>query len=52
MNLGPGMCPAVVFSDPRALQIILTSDDSKEFDAPGERNAILEPLLGARFGLG
>jgi cytochrome P450 len=52
MNLGEGMCPAVIFSDPRALQIILTSDDSKEFDAPGERNSILEPLLGAQSVIG
>jgi cytochrome P450 len=42
----------VVFSNPQALQIILTNDDSKEFDAPGERNVIFEPLLGAQSVIG
>jgi len=51
-SLGPRMSPAVVFSDPRALQIILTSDDSEEFDASGERNVIFEPLLGAQSVIG
>jgi cytochrome P450 len=46
------MSPAVVFSNPQALQIILTNDDSKEFDAPGERNVIFEPLLGAQSVIG
>ena len=48
INLGEKMSPAVVFSHPQALQIILTSDDSKEFDASGERNVIFEPFLGAQ----
>jgi cytochrome P450 family 110 len=52
MNLGYRMPSAVVFSEPRALEIILTSDDSKEFDAPGELNEILEPLLGAQSVIG
>ena len=46
------MSPTVVFSHPQALQIILTSDDSKEFDASGERNAIFEPFLGSQSVIG
>ena len=42
----------VVFSHPQALQIILTSDDSKEFEASGEQNAIFEPLLGSQSVIG
>src|SRR4029077_17281432 len=51
-HLGVRMSPAVVFSNPQALQIILANDDSKEFDAPGERNVIFEPLLGAQSVVG
>jgi cytochrome P450 len=40
--------PTVLFSHPQALQTILTSDESKEFDAPGEQNELLEPFLGSR----
>ena len=46
------MSPSVFFSHPQALQIILTSDDSKEFDASGERNAIFEPFLGSQSVIG
>ena len=46
------MSSAVVFSDPKALEIILTGDNCQEFDAPGELNAILEPLLGAQSVIG
>jgi len=52
MNLGQKMSSAVVFSDPKALEIILTSDNCEEFDAPGELNVILEPLLGAQSVIG
>ena len=40
--------PIVLFSDPKALQTILTSDESELFDAPGELNAVLQPLLGTQ----
>lgn len=46
------MSSAVVFSDPKALEIILTGDNCQEFDTPGELNAILEPLLGAQSVIG
>jgi cytochrome P450 family 110 len=46
------LSPSVFFSHPQALQIILTSDDSKEFDASGERNAIFEPFLGSQSVIG
>jgi cytochrome P450 len=46
------MSPAVVFSDPQALQIILSSDDSEDFNASGELNVIFEPLLGAQSVIG
>jgi cytochrome P450 family 110 len=41
--------PAVVFCcDPQALQIVLTKDESELFDAPGELNVLLQPLLGSQ----
>jgi cytochrome P450 family 110 len=52
MNLGYRIPRTVVFSHPRALEIILTSPHSEEFDAPGDLNAILEPLLGAESVIG
>ena len=39
---GDNLSRTVVFSDPQVLKIILTSDESKVFDAPGELNAVLE----------
>jgi cytochrome P450 family 110 len=41
--VGERMSPVVVFSNPQALQIILTGDDSEVFDAPGELNTLFEP---------
>lgn len=38
--------PLVLVSDPKAMQYMLTHDTGKEFSAPGEVNAILEPLIG------
>jgi cytochrome P450 family 110 len=45
--------PIVFFSHPEALQVILTNDDAKLFEAPGGLNAILEPITGTEsvFGL-
>jgi cytochrome P450 family 110 len=40
--------PLVFFSNPQALKVILTGDDSELFDAPGELNTAFEPLLGAQ----
>lgn len=44
--------PVVFYSNPKALQVILTSDDSELFDSPGELNALLEPLLGKQSVMG
>jgi cytochrome P450 len=44
--------PIVFFSHPEALQVILTGDDSELFDAPGELNVVVEPLLGAQSVIG
>ena len=45
--------PAVVFfRNPKALQVILTNDDSELFDSPGELNALLEPILGTQSVMG
>jgi cytochrome P450 family 110 len=44
--------PIVFFSNPEALQVILTGDDSELFDAPGELNVVVEPLLGAQSVIG
>lgn len=48
INLARVLPPVVLFSDPKALQIILTNDESELFDAPGELNAVLQPLLGTQ----
>jgi len=45
---GQKLSPVAFFSNPKALQVILTSDDSGLFDAPGELNALLEPFLGTQ----
>jgi cytochrome P450 family 110 len=50
--LSQRLAPVVFFSNPDALRLILTSDDSDLFDAPGELNAILEPLLGTESLIG
>jgi len=42
--------PLYFLSEPKALQYLLGRDSGKEFSAPGEVNAIVEPLLG-RNGL-
>jgi cytochrome P450 len=34
------------------LRVILTEDDAELFDAPGELNTALEPLLGAQSVIG
>jgi cytochrome P450 len=52
IQLGEKMSPAVVFSDPQALQIILSNDESKDFNASGELNVIFEPFLGAQSVIG
>jgi cytochrome P450 len=43
----------VLFSDPEAMQLILTNDDGKLFDAPGGLNIALELITGklSVFGL-
>ena len=50
--LGEKLAPVVVFSNPQALQIILTGDDSEIFDASGELNALFEPFLGKQSVIG
>jgi len=52
VRLSQKLSPVVFFSNPEALQLILTSDDAELFDAPGELNAILEPLLGTESVIG
>lgn len=50
--LSQSLSPVVFISNPEALRLILTSDDSDLFDAPGELNAVLEPLLGTESVIG
>lgn len=45
LRLLKNFAPLVFVSNPQAVQQILTSD-TKEFEAPGEANMIMEPLLG------
>jgi cytochrome P450 len=45
--------PEVIFvSSPEALELILANDDDDMFDAPGELNAAVLPLLGAESVIG
>ena len=52
-RLNPKFGPLVLFSDPEAMQLILTNDDGKLFDAPGGLNIALELITGklSVFGL-
>jgi cytochrome P450 family 110 len=52
VTLSQRVGPLVFFSHPEALQTILTGDDSDLFDAPGELNVIVEPLLGTQSLIG
>jgi cytochrome P450 family 110 len=48
IRLNPKFGPLVLFSDPGALQVILTNDDGKLFEAPGRFNVALEMLTGSQ----
>jgi len=48
VRLARSLPPVVFCCDPKSLQIILTKDESELFDAPGELNALFEPLLGSQ----
>src|ERR1700736_3660257 len=52
VTLSQRLGPMVFFSNPEALQVILTGDDSELFGAPGELNALVEPLLGSQSLIG
>src|SRR3984893_14853597 len=52
VTLSRRLGPLVFVSHPEALQIILTGDDSDLFDAPGELNVLVEPLLGSQSLIG
>src|SRR6201984_3644542 len=51
--IGKGKLSKVVFAcHPKDLELILSNDDGELFDAPGELNATLEPLLGTESLIG
>src|ERR1700693_3752507 len=52
VTLSQRVGPIVFFSNPEALQVILAGDDSELFDAPGELNTLVEPLLGPQSLMG
>jgi cytochrome P450 len=52
VTLSQRVGPIVFFSSPEALQVILGAEDSELFDAPGELNALVEPLLGPQSLMG
>jgi cytochrome P450 family 110 len=52
VTLSQRVGPIVFFSSPEALQVILGGEDSELFDAPGELNALVEPLLGPQSLMG
>src|SRR6266403_4805311 len=52
VSLSQHLPPVVFFSNPQALQVIMTSDDSELFDSPGDLNTLLEPLLGTQSLMG
>jgi cytochrome P450 len=51
-TLTPELTPIVFFSNPKALQVILSTDDSELFDSPGDQNAVFEPILGMQSLMG
>ena len=53
ITIGKGKLSKVVFvTHPKDLELILSNDDGELFDAPGELNATLEPLLGTESLIG
>src|SRR5258708_12535723 len=52
VSLSQRLPPVVFFSNPQALQVIMTSDDSDLFDSPGDMTTLLEPLLAPQSLLG
>src|SRR6201984_1645684 len=52
VSLSQNLPPVIFFSNPEALQVIMTSDDSELFDSPGDINTLLEPLLGTQSLMG
>jgi len=52
VTLSQRVGPIVFFSSPDALQVILGGEDSELFDAPGELNTLVEPLLGPQSLMG
>ena len=53
ITIGKGKLSKVVFvTHPKDLELILSNDDGELFDAPGELNAMLEPLLGTESLIG
>jgi cytochrome P450 len=52
VKLGENFAPVVFMSHPQALKTLLTSDDGKVFEAPGELNGLFEPLLGNQSVIG
>jgi cytochrome P450 family 110 len=52
VSLNKRLSPIAFFSDPESLQVILTGDNEDLFDAPGELNAVVEPLLGPQSVIG
>ena len=52
VKLSQALPPVVFFSDPKSLQVIMTNDDSELFDAPGELNVLLQPLIGTQSVIG
>jgi cytochrome P450 len=52
VTLSQRVGPIVFFSSPEALQVILGGEDSELFDAPGELNTLVEPLLGPQSLMG
>ena len=52
VRLSPKFPPIIFVSHPKALQVLLSNDNDQLFDAPGELNAIFEPLLGTQSIMG
>jgi cytochrome P450 len=48
IRLNPKFGPLVLFSQPEALQLILTNDDAKLFEAPGSFNVALQIITGTQ----
>ena len=52
LRIGYGLAPLVFCSDPEGLRVLLGNDEGPSITAPGDLNALFEPLLGPQSVIG